>query len=277
LLAWKPITKPQQFESDHIDDNPSNNSLDNLQWLNNSRNVKKAQQKRRRRIRAVSSDGMQQIFSHTKKAIRFFSVPSTTLRRIIDREGSVIHNSTTWNLSWLDPSQVPPPIFDHRDELYSVIPNFDKYEASRDGLIRNRETRRILRSTSIGDYMALKLSISDGVSKHMFVHRLIAATFVPNLDPFVSIEVNHIDGDPRNNGASNLEWCSRRQNQLHSIYELGGLGTCAQIDEFGSVIQIWESHAEAARELGLCDSGINMVLRGKQNNVKGYRFMYINN
>ena len=50
---------------------------------------------------------------------------------------------------------------------------------------------------------------------HCSIHRLVAIAFVPN--PNNLPQVNHIDGDKRNNVASNLEWCDARHNQLHAI------------------------------------------------------------
>lgn len=51
------------------------------------------------------------------------------------------------------------------------------------------------------------------------IHRLIALTFIPNPDNLP--QVNHKDGDKGNNHASNLEWCSVKQNMMHA--EASGL------------------------------------------------------
>lgn len=51
--------------------------------------------------------------------------------------------------------------------------------------------------------------------KHFLVHRLVAKEFLPN--PKLYKEVNHKDVDKSNNFVDNLEWCSRRENIMHSI------------------------------------------------------------
>lgn len=53
-----------------------------------------------------------------------------------------------------------------------------------------------------------------GVSTTYLIHRLVAEAFIPN--PNSLPEVNHLDGDPSNNHIKNLEWCTRRENSLHS-------------------------------------------------------------
>lgn len=56
--------------------------------------------------------------------------------------------------------------------------------------------------------------ISIKGKKH-FLHRLIAETFIPN--PNGLPEVNHKDGNKKNNHFKNLEWVTRSENQQHAL------------------------------------------------------------
>lgn len=62
-------------------------------------------------------------------------------------------------------------------------------------------------------YQTITLT-KDGKNKNHYIHRLVAEAFKQN--PECLPEVNHKDYDKSNNCADNLEWCTRRENILHS-------------------------------------------------------------
>lgn len=94
------------------------------------------------------------------------------------------------------------------------------YEVSNKGQVRSVERvnhnghkykGQILRCRAINDYLAVTLS-KNGIEKQFTVHRLVATAFcgTPNE------EVNHKDGNKRNNCADNLEWVTRLENIRHA-------------------------------------------------------------
>lgn len=67
-----------------------------------------------------------------------------------------------------------------------------------------------------GRYQAVCLQV-DKRQKHFYVHRLIAEAFIPN--PLNKPQVNHKDGNPKNNCADNLEWVTAKENIVHAYRE----------------------------------------------------------
>ena len=59
----------------------------------------------------------------------------------------------------------------------------------------------------------------NGKSKTLLAHRLVLMTFNP-VDNMENLQVNHIDGNKKNNNISNLEWCTQSENQRHA-FEMG--------------------------------------------------------
>lgn len=61
-------------------------------------------------------------------------------------------------------------------------------------------------------YLSVCLA-KDKKQKRMNVQRLVAHHFIPNPDN--KPEVNHIDENKENNIYTNLEWCTRKENNIH--------------------------------------------------------------
>lgn len=53
--------------------------------------------------------------------------------------------------------------------------------------------------------------------KHHMVHRLVLSAWVGPPADDLRTEVNHIDGNGLNNHYSNLEWCTKAENQRHAV------------------------------------------------------------
>lgn len=60
-------------------------------------------------------------------------------------------------------------------------------------------------------YQGITLSLSGGGRTHKAVSRIIALAFVDGRTEEKN-EVDHIDDNPTNNKASNLQWVSRKEN-----------------------------------------------------------------
>jgi hypothetical protein len=106
------------------------------------------------------------------------------------------------------------------------IPGFENYEIDESGLIISKgkwvnskngsrafkKDRTLVPSINNG-YPRVAL-VKNNKAFGFFVHRLVAAIFIPN--PENKPCVNHVDFNPLNYHVSNLEWCTRAENLLHS-------------------------------------------------------------
>jgi len=85
---------------------------------------------------------------------------------------------------------------------------YDGYLVTRCGRLK-KSTGKELFGTDKEGYVRVYVS-----GKLIRLHRIIAQTFVAN--PKNYTEVNHKDGNKKNNHADNLEWCTRKQNMRHA-------------------------------------------------------------
>lgn len=99
---------------------------------------------------------------------------------------------------------------------YKNIPGFDgRYGISSSGEIYSHLTNKVLsiRMDSQKHYLIVDLHLPSGYKKTLYVHRLVALTYVDNPNNYS--EVNHIDANKLNNDYINLEWCTHLENMRH--------------------------------------------------------------
>ena len=83
------------------------------------------------------------------------------------------------------------------------------YSVSTDGQVRHDPSGRILKpQNSTSDYLYVNLSNKHNVR---YVHRLVGQAFIPN--PENLPQIDHIDGNKKNNHVSNLRWVSVSANR----------------------------------------------------------------
>ena len=108
------------------------------------------------------------------------------------------------------------------------------------------------------------------------LHRIIASTFIENLEPEIYNVVNHIDGNKLNNSAANLEWTTIKGNNIHN-HKCGFIKyytrKIGQYDLAMNKIKEFSSIVEAETELGI--KSIKEVLYNNQKTAGGFIFKYL--
>ena len=100
-------------------------------------------------------------------------------------------------------------------------PKYNHLFLSQDGQIYSTKSNKYLSLfLHKHGYFILSTKLNGRLAKGSTfkVHRLMAETYLPNPNNYPV--VNHKNGNKQDNRVCNLEWCTSRQNALHS-YKLG--------------------------------------------------------
>ena len=157
--------------------------------------------------------------------------------------------------------------------LYQIS---DKGEVRR--LLKDGRTKPV--KPRDGVYYTVSLS-KDCKYTSFNVHRLVAEHFLEKTAE--QTEVNHKDGDKKNNNVENLEWVTQKENLIHAMEQLNHYPfgkpnrrvKCIN-PETDEVVQEFYSLAEAARSIGKTSArvGITACCNGLQNSAYGYKWQY---
>lgn len=139
-----------------------------------------------------------------------------------------------------------------------------EYAVTSCGKVWSYKTGKFLSPIDNHGYKMVILS-SDGEIKAKYIHRLVAEAYIPNPDNLP--EVDHINNCRGDNRVNNLQWLTREDNMKKStnarkVY-------CVELDK------VFESQTQAAKELGLEQTNISKVCRGKLKTTGGYHWTFI--
>lgn len=155
---------------------------------------------------------------------------------------------------------------------------FDGYSVTDDGEVYSKKTKRFLKKSSNHKGYFQVCLIVDGKKKTVRVHQLVARAFIPN--PTKRKQINHIDGNKKNNCVENLEWCTNSENQIHSYRVIGNKShgggggktpvICVETN------QTYCSVSDAARCTGALVQNISRVCKNGSGTAGGFHWKYVN-
>jgi hypothetical protein len=235
IVATLFIPNPENKETvNHIDHNPSNNHLSNLEWAtvteqNNHKRKTDIEHKQKignRSVWRLDKDCQTRLEKYDSIVLAAESVVKsgeytdiisirqhicTVARQRVISGG--LRNLNAYGFGWEYDSDNK-----YEDEVWTKIPpemihNTKGYEISNYARIRNPKGRIGEGHIHLDGYRRVHI-----LTKQYLIHRLMAQIFIPNPDN--KEQVNHIDGNKVNALVSNLEWVSRSENIIHSYQNL---------------------------------------------------------
>lgn len=160
-------------------------------------------------------------------------------------------------------------------ELWKKHPDIEKIEVSTFGRVRSVKGHYYTSFPINGGYLKIGFRV-NGKCVNKLVHRLVAQTFIKNTDNLP--QVNHKDGDRANNNIDNLEWCNASYNAKYrekygiSNTESQGHPVFA-INLTNLKVSRYQSQSEAGRALGVYQTNIAKVVKGKRKQTGSYWFV----
>jgi hypothetical protein len=156
------------------------------------------------------------------------------------------------------------------------------YEVSNFGQVRsldrtdsdgNRRIGKMLHpSPTTKGYLRVSLW-RENRSGERYVHRMVATAFHTN--EHNKPEVNHKDGDTKNNHATNLEWVDQSENGRHRarVLKTGVLRPIVGVSTKDSAVIKFGSF-QLAKDVGFTPSLIDKCIKGQRTHHKGFAWAY---
>ena len=150
-----------------------------------------------------------------------------------------------------------------------------KREVLRNGNVYHWKERILTPQIEKNGYIRFILS-KNGKMYRILIHRAVAEAFIENKEN--KPQVNHKNGNKKDNTVKNLEWVTAQENTLHSLKN--GLRKpqktkkIIQLDEKKKFIKIWNSAREAGNYLNINHSLIYECCRGKIKKAGNYIWEY---
>ena len=171
------------------------------------------------------------------------------------------------------------------------VKGYEEYQVDTNGIIYSKKGKPLKYSLNHSGYCMVNFYVNDKRTGFA-IHTLVAKQFVHNDNPANKTQVNHIDGNKKNNNANNLEWVTPIENVRHCIDILGinklginnpnakkirgiKINGYEDILDFDTIIDAAKYFCKDGGNPRYAQNSICRVLKGLRNSYKGYYWKYI--
>ena len=271
-----PSPSKEEIFVDHIDGNPSNNQATNLRWVSHARNIQLSYENNKDRKSNAPKK------SKPIKGRKVGTFEWTSYASVNDAARSL--SLGTGNVSAVARGKCKQTggfefIFDVPNEV-ELLPGEvwkDVEESKVSSLGRFRDAYGVFKTPSprSDGYVDVKIK-----KKIHLMHRLVCEAFHGPPPSKEEIFVDHIDGNPSNNQASNLRWVTAARNiQLSFENNKDRKSSAPKRSKPVKGRKVgtseWTSYAstnDAARSLSLNHGNVSSVARGELKHTGGFEF-----
>lgn len=284
------------LQVNHKDENKQNNRAENLEWVTAKQNMNYGTRTERASASNAISCGMPvEMYDKEGVLLRVFPSAIEASRVMCINRGNIqrcLTNpcATAGGYRWRRKENTPQASPNKEKLKYDIqildgeewrdVLGFEgRYMISNFGRVASliNSCFRILRP-SVTDKGRLQIGLyqKGGVVRHVFVHRLVAVAFVKGYQD--GYDVNHIDENPQNNKADNLEWLPRRENLLYGTGPQRRAASRSrpviQLTLSGNFVAEYPSIKAAALAIGGHKGRICNCARGNSKTYYGYLWRY---
>lgn len=160
------------------------------------------------------------------------------------------------------------------------ISGFERYLVNSVGQIYDTKNKKnICQWIDNVGYYQCNLYDKDGKKYYKRVHRIVAETFIPNPNNYQ--QVNHINGNKRNNSIDNLEWTTNSKNTQHgydnNLYKFKSRSYPINVyDKNGIYLTTYKSIRSLCKDLKLNRKTVTSILKHEKiTNNYNYLFEYV--